>query len=463
MDLSAFIERCAQRFPGKAAIHFEGEDLSYRAFYGEILEREKSLDVGRGDRVAYLGFNDPKMLVLLFALARRGAILVPLNWRLTAAEHKQILADCTPHRLIVGEEFAARKADLQWVDGKTNPQAPGGQEEDDALIVYTSGTTGKPKGAVLTQAALVNNALNSFYAHDLQPEDHVLTALPMFHVGGLNIQTLPALFMGCTVSLHKRFEPGRWLADVQARRPTLSLLVPATMAAVIAHPDWAKTDLSSLRLLNAGSMVIPDSLIRAFHDRGIPVGQVYGATETAPIAIALKKEDALRKPGSAGKPVPHAEAKLVEGEIWIRGPAVMRGYWNDPTGLDAEGWFHSGDLGRVDEDGFWWVVGRSKDVIISGGENVHPAELENVLADCPAIAEAVVVGVPDPRWGEVACAVVVRNKDSALKEEEVLHLFDDRLARYKHPKRVVFLDELPKNAMGKVQRPRLRQLVSPAG
>ncbi len=467
MDLSAFIERCAQRFPDKTAIHFDGKDLSYRSFYNEILEREKTLDAGRGDRVAYLGFNDPEMLVLLFALARRGAILVPLNWRLTAAEHKQILDDCKPHRLIVGEEFALRKTDLQWIDQKTSPGASAGQEEDDALIVYTSGTTGKPKGAVLTQSALVNNALNSFYAHDLQPEDHVLTALPMFHVGGLNIQTLPALFMGCTVTLHKRFEPGRWLADVQARRPTLSLLVPATMAAVIAHPDWAKADLSSLRLLNAGSMVIPDSLIRAFHERGVPVGQVYGATETAPIAIALKKEDALRKPGSAGKPVPHAEAKLVDGEIWIRGPAVMRGYWNDQRakneGLDADGWFHSGDLGRIDEEGFWWIVGRSKDVIISGGENVHPAELENVLADCPAIEEAVVVGVPDPKWGEVACAVVVKKRNISFGETEVIGLFENRLARYKHPKRVVFLDELPKNAMGKVQRPRLRQLISPAG
>ncbi|MBV8030163.1 MAG: AMP-binding protein, partial [Betaproteobacteria bacterium] len=308
------------------------------------------------------------------------------------------------------------------------------------------------------------NALNSFYAHDLQPEDHVLTALPMFHVGGLNIQTLPALFMGATVTLHKRFDPGRWLQAVAETKPTLSLLVPAAMAAVIAHPQWASTDLSSLRLLNSGSMIVPETLIRAFHERGVPVGQVYGSTETAPIAIALKRDEATARVGSAGKPVPHCEAKLAEGEIWLRGPALMRGYWHADgargDGVDADGWFHSGDLGRVDEDGYWWIVGRSKDVIISGGENVHPAELENVLAGCPAIAEAAVVGVPDAKWGEVPCAVVVRQKDSAIAEEDVLKLFEDRLARYKHPRRVVFLDELPKNAMGKVQRPALRTLVS---
>jgi fatty-acyl-CoA synthase len=281
----------------------------------------------------------------------------------------------------------------------------------------------------------------------------------MFHVGGLNIQTLPALLVGATVTLHKRFDPGTWLADVARRRPTLSLLVPATMAAVIGHGDWHKTDLSSLRLLNTGSMVVPESLIGAFHARGVPVGQVYGATETAPIATALLREDALRKPGSAGRPVPHCEVKLVEGELWMRGPALMRGYWKGDSGLAEEGWFRSGDLARVDDEGFYWIVGRSKDVIISGGENIHPAELENVLADCADIAEAAVIGIEDAKWGEAACAVVVKKAGSPLREEEVLKLFQNRLARYKHPRRVLFVEALPKNAMGKVLKPDLRRLV----
>src|SRR5258706_15353758 len=173
-----------------------------------------------------------------------------------------------------------------------------------------------------------------------------------------------------------------------------------------------------MKMLNSASMVVPESLIKVFHDRGVPVGQVYGATETAPIAIALRREDAMFKPGGAGKPAPRCEARLVEGEIWLRGPALMRGYWSGEAGIDVDGWFRSGDLGRVDEEGYWWVVGRSKDVIISGGENVHPAELENVLADCPAIAEAAVVGVPDPKWGEAACAAVVMKPGSTLAEAE---------------------------------------------
>jgi fatty-acyl-CoA synthase len=235
------------------------------------------------------------------------------------------------------------------------------------------------------------------------------------------------------------------------------------MRAVIAHPDWSRTDLSSLRLLNSGSMVVPDSLIQAFHARGVPVGQVYGATETAPIATALLAKDAMRKPGCAGTPVPHCELKLVEGEVWIRGPAVMRGYWgssgDEDSGLTDDGWFRSGDLARVDDEGFYWIVGRSKDVIITGGENVHPAELENVLADCPAILEAAVVGIPDPKWGEAACAVVVMKPGSVLPEAELVKLFEGRLARYKHPRRVVYLGELPRNAMGKVQKDELRRLL----
>lgn len=464
MSLGRLLERWTQATPDKTALHWEGTDVSYAELWRRIDVAARSLPVRRGDRVAWLGYNDPAQIVLLFAAARLGAILVPLNWRLTEAEHRAILADCTPALLVHDAEFAAHAArlgvPLARLDAPLKPAVEAaGEEEDDALLVYTSGTTGRPKGAVLTQSALVWNARNSFHAHDLRAEDHVLTALPMFHVGGLNIQTLPALLAGATVTLHRKFDPAAWLSAVAARKPTLSLLVPAAMRAVIEHPAWASTDLSSLRLLNTGSMIVPDALIRAFHARGVPVGQIYGATETAPIAVALRAEDAQRKVGSAGKPVPHAEVKLVDGEIWVRGPAVMRGYWNDASGLTPDGWFRSGDLGRVDEDGYWWVVGRSKDLIISGGENIHPAEIENVLADCPAIAEAAVVGMPDPRWGEAACAAIVLKPGSVLAEADVLELFEGRLARYKHPRRIVFVPSLPRNALGKVQKAQLRRLL----
>jgi fatty-acyl-CoA synthase len=365
-------------------------------------------------------------------------------------------------------------ATLEAEPASAGAEASAGNDADDALIVYTSGTTGKPKGAVLTQAGLIWNAYNAIAAHDMGQEDHALNALPMFHVGGLNIQGLPVLVAGARVTLHRRFDPAHWLADVAARRPTLSVLVPAMMAAIIARPEWPRTDLGSLRMIHAGSMIVPDSLIQAFHARGVPVGQIYGSTETAPFATVLLKEDARAKVGSAGKPAMHCEVRLVAdpertsdaaegvGEVWVRGPNVMRGYWNAPEATRAalvDGWYRTGDLGRRDADGFYWIVGRSKDVIISGGENIYPAELENVLADCPAIAEAAVVGIADAKWGETACACIVRAPGTGLDEAGVLALFKDRLARYKHPHRVLFMDALPKTAMGKVQKFELRKRV----
>lgn len=466
MNLSRIVEHWAQQRPSRVAIHFHGAEWTYAQFWRRIEQATRALRVSRGERIAWLGYNHPDMLVLLFAAARLGAMLVPLNWRLAAAEHRGILGDCAAKWLFVDETFSAQAGRLGVPVGRLD--SPGkaefaGTDDDELLIVYTSGTTGKPKGAVLAQSALLCNGYNAIHAHDLTQADHVLSPLPMFHVGGLNIQTVPALLAGATITLHRRFEPGLWLADVESRRPTVSLLVPAAMRAVINHPGWACADLSSLKMINTGSMVVPVSLIRAFHERGVPVGQIYGATETSPTAIILLKEDAAAKAGSTGRPALHCEVKLVDGEIWVRGQNVMRRYWNDPkataAALSADGWFRTGDLARIDEDGCYWVMGRSKDVIISGGENIYPAELENVLADCPSIAESAVIGVEDARWGESACALVVRKAGAAMDEAAVLALFHERLARYKHPRRVVFVDSLPRNALGKVQKHELRVLL----
>ncbi len=500
MDLSRIIERWAAFQPHKTGLHFRGRDISYAELWQRIEAASRGLaaglGIGRGDRVAYLGTNHPDMLVLLFALARLGAMLVPLNVRLTAREHGQILEDAGARAVVVASDFTAHCDPLRtalartaWVAMHPVPAgwrdwaavAAGGPavnaDGDDALpvlIVYTSGTTGVPKGAVHTQASILWNAVNATHAHDLVCGDHVLSTLPMFHVGGLNIQTLPALHGGAAVTLHPRFDPGTWLEDVARRRPTLSLLVPATMRGVVDHPDWPRTDLSSLRLLMTGSSPVPETLIAAFHERGVPVGQVYGTTETGPISIYLRREDAFRRIGYAGKAAVHCEIRLVGadgrdvrrgrvGEIWVKGLNVMQGYWNDPDNLAFQGgWFRTGDLGTQDEEGFYRVVGRSKDVIISGGENIHPAELENLLAECPDVAEAAVVGADDPRWGEVAVAVVVRRPGSTLGEAGVRQMFEGRLARFKHPRRIVFMDALPKNAMGKVQKLELRKAL-PAG
>jgi fatty-acyl-CoA synthase len=491
MSLHRILERWAQIRPDKPALHFQGADISYAALAREAALAAdglaQRLGVRPGDRVAYLGYNRPQMLVLLFALARIGAMLLPLNFRLAPAEHRAILEHAEATALIADDTMLDAAKELceslpgvrgaalgmvprNWMawgdiiaDG-ARPLAQLGQVRDPVLLVYTSGTTGRPKGAVHTQEALIWNAVNAAHCHDLTSADHVLTVLPMFHVGGLCIQTLPALHAGASVTLHERFDPGRWIAEVRARRPTLSLLVPATIKAILEHPDWPGADLSSLRAVFTGSSTIPDVLFPPFHARGVPLAQVYGATETGPVSIYLRAEDAMRKSGSAGKVAVHCDVRLIGGngkevargevgEIWVHAPSLMLGYWKDPHNPAFEqGWFRTGDLARQDEEGFYWVVGRSKDMIVSGGENVYPAEIENVLAQCADIAEAAVIGMPDPRWGEVAVAAVVKRPGSVLDEAAVLRLFDGKLARFKQPRRVVFVESLPKNALGKVQK-----------
>jgi fatty-acyl-CoA synthase len=496
VNLSRIVERWAAHRPRHVAVRFRDEAITYAALWARVEAatlRLASLGIHKGDRVAYLGYNHPELLALLFACARLGAMLVPLNFRLAAPEHAEILAHAEPVLLVAGADFheraeaigrsapliglvalgGARAGWFSWegpVPAGFTPKLPG-TDADPVLIVYTSGTTGKPKGAVHTQTGLLWNIVNAIAYQDLTSRDHVLTVLPMFHVGGLCIQTLPALAAGGTVTLHARFDPGAFLRDVAALHPTLTLLVPATLQAVYAHPDWEKADLSSLREVNTGSSTVPDSLFAPFHARGIPVGQVYGATETGPVSIYLRAEDAMRKVGSAGKPAVHAEIRLVDaaggdvaagevGEILVRAPNLMQGYWKDPENpAFRDGWFHTGDLARVDDEGYYWVVGRTKDMIISGGENVYPAELENLLADCPGIAEAAVVGVPDAKWGEAVVAAIVKRPGAALDEAAVLALFEGRLARFKHPRRVVFVERLPKSALGKVQKVELRRLI----
>lgn len=490
MNLSRCITVWAEQRPGSPAIHFEGEDVDYATLERMVRSAALALrraGIRRGDRVAFLGTNHPQMLVLLFALARIGAILAPLNFRLAPAEHLRQLQDCAPRLLVFEDAFAGHATALraalpdpvfaslerEWMpacaatDAADPAEVPHeGTLDDDLLLVYTSGTTGEPKGAVLTQSALQWNCVNSIHAHDLRRDDHVLMALPLFHVGGLNIMLVPALYVGARVTLHRRFDAGALLADIEARRPTLTLLVPATISALLAHPRWPRADLTSLRMVNTGSSVLPVSLLTPWIERGVPAGQVYGSTETCPIAIYLRAEDAARKVGSAGLAAMHCEIRLTAsdgsevprgevGEIRVRGPNLMRCYFGRPEATAAalqDGWYHTGDLARQDDEGFYWVVGRSKDMIVSGGENIYPAELESVLADCAGVAESTVVGVPDERWGEVPVAVIVRRPDAALDAGAVLALFEGRLARFKFPKRIVFVESLPRTALGKVRK-----------
>jgi fatty-acyl-CoA synthase len=490
MDLSHWIERNARFAPGALAIRFEGENISY----AELARRIRcaaavlaEIGVTRGDAVAYLGLNNPAELVLLFACARLGAMLVPLNWRLAPAEHAHVLADCPPRVLFAEPVFADHARAIEGAIPATGLSvlerdsggsvASGGGEDSPLLLSYTSGSTGAPKGVVLTQRALFWNAVNSTHMHDLTSADRVLTTLPMFHVGGLNIQTTPALHAGASVTLHAKFDPLATLEAIERERISLAVLVPAQLGALMELPRWKSADLSSLRMITTGSTIVSEAFVRKVSERGVPVIQVYGATETCPIAAYVRAQDALRKAGSAGVPALHCEVKVVDeegvelppgrdGEILVRGPNVASGYWNGPVEtaqVFVNGWYRSGDVGHFDEEGHLYVVSRKKDMIISGGENIYPAEVESVLLECPAIAEACVVGRLQERWGEAVVAAVVLKPGCRMTEAEALALFQGRIARYKHPREVHFLERLPRSALGKLQKEAVRAAISEAG
>ena len=450
--------------------------------------------VQAGDRLAWLGLNHELQLLTLVACARLGVIFMPLNYRLAAAELRHVLQDAQPQLLVHDADHAAMAAQLGSASGiggcrcvlqdrlmdSASPRhlaVPELKADAPVLLVYTSGTTGKPKGAVHTQAGLLANAQASDFAHGYRDADHVLSTLPLFHVGGLCIQTLPALLCGVTVTLHPRFEPAMWLRAVAQDKPTLSLLVPATLRAVMGHPEWQGTDLTSLRGVMTGSSTVPLPYLQAFHDRGIPVGQIYGTTETGPVSIVLPLDQAMARPGTTGWPSPLAQVQLRNeqgqevplghvGQVCIRAPNVMRGYWQRAQeGVSAthddllEGWFATGDSGRQDLDGCITIVGRSKDMLISGGENIYPAEIENLLLTLDGVAECTVLGLADARWGEVPVAVVVRSHTEAgqvLSQESIIAHLQKSIAKFKLPHRVVFLDSLPKSALGKVQKPVLK-------
>jgi fatty-acyl-CoA synthase len=436
------------------------------------------------------------MISLLFAAARLGLILVPVNWRLADDEIRFVLDHAqvrtafvekqfnTQARLVCKDSAAIRVIVADAQPDESNSLASfvreNGYDTDPEvtlaspiLLGFTSGTTGRPKAAILTQSALFWNAVNSQHMHDMTAADHVLTVLPMFHVGGLCIQTLPALHLGATVTMLPRFTPQATLEAIQELRPTLSVLVPATMAAIFADSHFASTDLSCLRAVATGSTDVPVAHINQWRARGVPVIQVYGATETGPLAIYQKIADSPVV-GTIGKPALHCDIRLVNsngrdcsvdeaGEILVRGPNVTAGYWRDQTATDAafrDGWFQTGDVAVRDSSGYYWFRDRIKNVVISGGENIYPAELERILATCPAILECAVVGRADAKWGQTPVAIVVPAEGARLTESDVLGLFDGRLARFKHPRSVVIMDRLPRNAMGKVDTGVLKAMLA---
>jgi fatty-acyl-CoA synthase len=443
-----------------------------------------------GDRVAVLATNDMTTVFLFFALQQLGAILVPVNWRLAPPEIAHVLGDAEPALLVHQTEFAetlervepavlpSRRVLLDALgeaagDRSLPAQASAGQPPFDspAMILYTSGTTGRPKGAVITHAMITWNSINTTLRLNVVQSDATLTFAPFFHTGGWNVVTTPFLHRGARVILLHRFDPDRVLELCDRERVTLLFGVPTMMDVMARCASFSRVSLDSVRYAIVGGEPMPRDLIRTWHDKGVPIRQGYGLTEFGPNVFSLNEQDAERKIGSIGFPNFYVDARVVDdagadvpddvvGELVLRGPVCTPGYWRDPEATAEavrDGWFHTGDLVRRDPEGYFYVIDRKKDMYVSGAENVYPAEVERVLLAHPAVREAAVVGVPDPKWGEVGRAFVVLEPDAAASEAEILGFCADRLARYKIPRSVVFLDALPKSDSGKILKRTLKE------
>ena len=408
-------------------------------------------------------------MALFFACAKTGVILLPLSWRLTAPELRYQLDDAEPALFLSEPEQAELAAatghpfETEIVAQSHKVELPTVADDDPLLLIYTSGTTGRPKGALLTHANCFWTNLSFDRIAGLGADDVVLQVLPQFHVGGWNVQPLLAWWKGARVVLEREFEASRALELIERKRVTTLMGVPATYLFMAQAPGFDDADLSSLRTAVVGGAPMPVPLLERWQERGVAIAQGYGLTEAAPNVLCVPPEDAVRKAGCAGKPYPHVDVRIGgRGELQVRGPNVFPGYWRNPQATAEafeDGWLRTGDVAEVDDEGFVRIVGRLKDMYVSGGENVYPAEVEAALHEHPDVADAAVVGVPDERWGETGVAFVVLRPGARASADELLGHCAERLARFKVPSRVVFLDELPRSGMGKVRKDELAALV----
>ena len=499
--LGEVMGRNARKFHQKRALIWNGGYLDYGSLNARVNRLANSLtemDVGRGDKVAMLLTNRPEIIETCYATFKIGAIAVPLNFRLAGAEVEYILNNSESKVLVVEADFVDMikeiLANVQNIGeiivvGGNDPRKmkryeelveKGSSEEprlllsdnDDALILYTSGTTGRPKGAVISHKGFMLNAISWAMAYHTQSEDTLLCIPPLFHVASLGY-TLTQFYLGAAVYIENTFDPERALRIIEREKITTLFLVPTMWIALLQVEDIESYDRSSLRILNTGAAIMPvevkKKILKTFPNSGI--FDCFGQTEMSGGVTILDARDALRKPGSVGKPVPFVEIRIVDGngqelpieevgEAVYRGPTVMKKYYRNPLETDKafrDGWFHSGDLLRQDGEGYYYVVDRKKDMIISGGENIYPAEVEEVLYLHPDVLEAAVIGVPDPDWGESVKAYVVPKSGASLTEKEVIEFCKTKLASYKKPKSVEFLKSLPKSASGKILKAIIRE------
>jgi len=491
--------------PDRAALRYRGETTTWAQLSRRSLQIAAGLaarGVGEGDRVALLTLNHPWFVETVFGANSLGAMAVPLNFRLAPPELDYILGDSTPSAIFVDAPLvpllaatpnAANiaavvvigEAELQgdqvayedFVAAQEPIELPDVSEESTALLMYTSGTTGSPKGVMLSHRNMQVQALTCIRAMEMFDESDIgfLTA-PFFHIAGLG-SIVANIVLGGTVVIHPlgAFDPAAVLDAYEAEGATVVFNVPQQWDLICAQPDIDKRDLK-LRIISWGAAPASDKTLRAMGEafpRALNVA-VFGQTETSPITCVLRGEDSLRKLGSVGQPIPTIQYRIVDaamndvpvgevGESVYRGPTVMQGYWNKPEETEAafaDGWFHSGDLVKQDEEGFVWVVDRLKDMIISGGENIYCAEVENAIASHPAVLEVAVIGRPDERWGQVPVAVVNVAPGTELDLAGLQEFLSGRIASYKVPKDLTVIEALPRNAGGKILKGKLRELVT---
>lgn len=497
MDLSSIYRNVCTWSADKPAITFEGKTWTYKEIECRIHNLAghfKDQGVRKGDRIGYVGQNHPAFIETLFACSMLGAIFVPLNYRLSGAELTYIINDAGLHSLVYDEFMQPTVESILGTiccnnflaveiedtchaiyDVAIAEETPLNictpiSNDDITFIMYTSGTTGLPKGVMLTHANIFWNDANLRFVEDIYGSV-VLTCCPMYHIAGLNCATLASLFRGAHQHIHRVFDPAATLLAIEKHKISAVLCVPVMLLFMSQHESFDKTDFSSVRSLLSGGAPVPPSLIKRYQERGLPFYQVYGLTETAPFALINSAENSLCNPGAAGKPVFFCEVKITgldgkelavgeKGEICIRGPNVMSGYWNKPEAttesMSSDGWFFSGDVGYQDEEGFFYVNDRKKDMLISGGENIYPAEVEAVLYQHSAIQDVAVIGLPDEKWGETVVAVVVLKDDQQLSLDQLRDFCENKLARYKIPQRLHQIDELPRNPSGKILKYKLR-------
>ncbi|MFT4101889.1 MAG: long-chain-fatty-acid--CoA ligase [Burkholderiaceae bacterium] len=479
----------------------EGRRFTYRQLNARCNQVANALvadGVQLGDRVGLLLMNGSEFVETFFAVGKIGAVNVPLNWRLVADELEFILKDSGATVLVYDENFAKVVAELQSRGDKTNVrrwiqlggQAPAfaasyeawrdaapttepeirGFDDDLLFIMYTSGTTGLPKGVMHSHSTVLWGTLTAVATCDMRPRDRFLLSLPMFHVGALN-PSMSSVYMGGTQVILKSFDAKLSWELIRDEKITTTLMVPAMLQFMLAVYDPAQHDCSTLRWCMSGAAPVPVNLIKTYADMGIEIHQVYGMTESCGPGCLIFGEDAMTRAGSTGRGFFHTDVRIVDGmgkdcppgepgEVLLRGGHVMVGYWNRPDATAqtlVDGWLHTGDVGTMDEEGFVTIRDRMKDMLISGGENVYPAEVENMLLGHPSVADAAVIGLPSPKWGEVALAIVVLKKGESLTTEELLAWCKGKLATFKLPKVAVILDEIPRNPSGKVLKRVLRE------